>query len=120
MKKSKFIFIFTFIASSILMLSSCASIKGTVYKQKNGEYKATYSAKTESEALKIVHEDAKLTCKEKGNKTPAVVDQKVDSMTEDTEKSGEGFSAVAGSAVSAVDKFFGTENVRATLIFDCN
>ncbi|VAW52479.1 hypothetical protein MNBD_GAMMA06-1227 [hydrothermal vent metagenome] len=117
MKKNTLIL--TLLATSALTLASCASIKGTVYKQKSGDYKATYSAKTEAEALKVVHSDAKITCKEKGGKTPAVVDEKVSSLTEDTEKTGEGFAAVAGSAVSAVDKYFSSEVVRAELTFDC-
>jgi len=117
MKHNKLII--TLITAGCILLVGCASIKGTVYKQKGGEYKATFSAKTEKEALKVVHEDAKLTCKKDGGKSPAVVDQIVETMTEKTEKSGEGFSAVAGSAVTALDKYFGGENVRATLIFDC-
>ncbi len=117
MKKNKLIV--TLLTISALTLVSCASIKGTVYKQKSGDYKATYSAKTEAEALKTVHADAKLTCKENGGKTPAVVDEKVSALTEDTEKAGDGFSAVAGSAVSAIDKYFSSEVVRAELVFDC-
>ena len=109
----------TLIAAGCILLAGCASVKGTVYKQKGGDYKATFSAKTEREALKVVHEDAKLTCKDAGGKTPAIVEEVIDTLTEKTEKSGEGFAAVAGSAVTALDKYFGSENVRATLIFDC-
>ena len=109
----------TLLAATLITLTGCASVTGNVYKQKSGEYKASYSAKTEREAMKVVHEDAKITCKKDGGKTPAIVNEEITKLTEETEKSGEGFSAVAGSAVTALDKYFGSENVRATLIFDC-
>lgn len=117
MKRNKLVFVLA--TACIFTLASCASIKGVVHKQKDGNYKATYSAKTEREATRVVNDDAALTCKNNGNKTLSVVNEEIISLTEDTEKSGEGFSAVAGSAVSAVDKYFGGENVRATLTFDC-
>jgi len=117
MKMNKLIV--TLIVAFCVTLVGCASIKGTVYKQKGGEFKATFSAKTEREALKVVHADAEITCDKNDGKSPVVVEEKVISLTEKTEKSGEGFSAVAGSAVTALDKYFGSENIRATLVFDC-
>lgn len=103
-----------------LALAGCASVQGTVFKQTDGNYKGSYSARTERDALKVVHDDAKTTCK-KDEKTEkfAVVDQKVESLTQKTEGAKDGFAAVAGSAVTVVDKIYGSENVRATLVFTC-
>lgn len=100
-----------------LSVVGCASIQGTVFKQKDGSYKATYSAKNERTALKVVHNDARTTC---DGKDFVVIEQKVDKMTEDSEGKQEGFAAVAGAAVRAADKYFGDENVRATLAFECS
>ena len=103
-----------------LLLSGCATIQGTVFKQTDGTYKGTYSAKNEREALKVIHEDAKINCKkEESTEKFVVVNQNVETMTEKTEGAKEGFAAVAGSAVAALDKFYGSENVRATMIFKC-
>lgn len=103
-----------------LLLSGCATVKGTVFKQADGTYKGTYSAKNEREALKVIHEDAKIQCKnEEKTEKYVVVNQNVDKMTEQADGAKEGFAAVAGSAVTAVDKFFGSENVRGTIIFKC-
>ena len=113
-------------AITILVLVSflvgCAApIKGTVFKQRDGSYKATYSGKTEKHAIKTTHLDAVNTCKNKAKtKDIIVVEQKIDSMTEKAKGEQSGFSAVAGSAVTAMDKYFGSENVRATLIFECD
>lgn len=102
------------------LFSSCATVKGTVFKQSDGTYKSTYSAKNERDALKVVHDDAKVNCKkEEGTEKIVVVNQSVETMTEKAEGAKEGFAAVAGSAVAALDKFYGSENVRATLIFKC-
>lgn len=106
--------------AAAVTLTGCATVQGTVFKQTDGNYKGSYSARTERDALKVVHDDAKTTCK-KDEKTEKflVVDQKVESMTQKTEGAKEGFAAVAGSAVTVVDKIYGSENVRATLIFTC-
>ena len=106
--------LFVIMVAALLVTGCASSIKGTVFKQKDGTYKATYSAKTERDALKVVHNDAKNTCKDF-----VVVEQTVDKMTEETEGKTEGFAAVASAAVRATDKYFGSENVRATLIFEC-
>jgi isocitrate dehydrogenase len=108
------------LAAGVVVVSGCATVRGNVFKQTDGTYKATFSARTEREALSVVSEDAKITCK-KEEKTEKfmVVDQKAESMTQKTEGKTEGFAAVAGSAVSLYDKMTGSENYRATLIFKC-
>ncbi len=110
------------IACSVgLLLSGCATIQGTVFKQADGSYKGTYSAKNERDALKVIHDDAKIHCKNEENTGKyLVVSQNVDKMTEQSgANSKEGFAAVAGTAVTALDKFYGSENVRGTIIFKC-
>lgn len=104
-----------------LLLSGCATVKGTVFKQADGTYKGTYSAKNERDALKVIHDDAKIYCKKEENTEKyLVVTQNVDKMTEQSGANAkEGFAAVAGTAVTALDKFYGSENVRGTIIFKC-
>lgn len=97
----------------------CASVQGTVYKQKDGSYKATYASGSERDVRKVIHSDAQITCKKKaGTKEFLVVEEKVENMEDDSKK--EGFAAVAGSAVSLAGKYFGAESVRGELVFDCD
>lgn len=110
-------------ASTVLALAilsvGCASVQGTVYKQKDGTYKATYASSNERDVRKVIHSDAEKTCKKKsGTKEFMVVEENVVNMEDDSKK--EGFAAVAGSAVSLAGKYFGSESVRGALVFDCD
>ena len=110
------------LVTAVLSMSAlgvgCSSIKGTVYEQSDGSYKATYSANTESKVRKTIHTDAQLTCKkQQGAKNIAVVEETVENIEDDSKK--EGFAAVAGNAVSLAGKFYGAESVRGELIFNC-
>ena len=97
----------------------CAGITGTVYKQTDGSYKATYASSTEKNVRKVIHSDATITCKKKeGTKNFVVVTENVENI-EDTSKK-EGFAAVADRTVSLVGKYFGSESVRGELIFNCD
>lgn len=110
-------------AATVLTIAAlsvgCASIQGTVFKQQDGSYKATYASNTESTVRKVIHSDAELTCKDNaGTKKFLVVDEKVEKTEDSTKK--EGFAAVADSAVSLTGKFFGAESVRGSLVFNCD
>lgn len=117
LKMNKNVSIAVVLTLSILVVG-CSSVKGTVYKQKDGSYKATYASSTERDVRKTIHSDAKVTCKkEAGNDGFVVVEENVESMEDDSKK--EGFAAVAGNAVSLTGKYFGAESVRGELVFGC-
>ena len=102
-----------------LMATGCATTKGTVYKQSDGNYKAAYASSSERDVMKVLHSDAQITCKKKEKtKEFRVVEENVEEI--EKEKKTEGFSAVAGSAVSLAGKYFGAESVRGSLIFTCD
>ncbi|TPW17200.1 MAG: hypothetical protein FD130_749 [Halothiobacillaceae bacterium] len=103
-----------------VLLAGCATVKGTVFKQTDGTYKSTYSGKSERDTLKVIHQDAKLTCKDEESTSKfVVVNQTVDDLTERAAGAKEGFASVAGTALSVLDKQTSKENVRGTLIFKC-
>jgi hypothetical protein len=98
--------------------TGCSSIKGTVYKQTDGSYKATYASNTERDVRKVIHSDAAITCKKKTDDENFLVLKEEVVKTEDDSKK-EGFAAVADSAVSLVGKYMGAESVRGSLVFNC-
>ena len=107
------------IVSLAILSVGCSSVKGTVYKQKDGSYKASYASSTERKVLKVIHSDAKITCKKKaGTEEFLVVEENIENIEDDSKK--EGFAAVAGNAVSLAGKYFGSESVRGSLVFDCD
>ena len=109
----------TIILAATVFSVGCASTQGTVYKQNDGSYKATYASSSERAVRKVIHSDARLTCKEKADtKEFRVIDENVENMEDDSKK--EGFAAVAGSAVSLAGKYFGSESVRGSLVFECD
>lgn len=105
--------------TATVFLAGCSSLKGTVYKQNDGYYKATYAASNEKSVRKAIHADAMKTCEDKADTEEfTVIAENVENMEDDSKK--EGFAAVAGSAVSLAGKYFGSESVRGSLIFECN
>lgn len=108
------------IVTTLCVLSTgCATVKGTVYKQQDGSYKATYAASNETDVRKVIHSDALITCKDKSASSDiVVVEESVENLEDDSPK--EGFAAVAGSAVSLTGKYFGAESVRGSLVFNCD
>ncbi|GLR69441.1 hypothetical protein [Agaribacter marinus] len=116
MKKSITI---TLVTALSILSAGCASIQGTVYKQADGNFKATYASSSEKDVRKVIHSDAQLTCKQKtSSKEIIVLEESVENLEDDSPK--EGFAAVAGSAVSLTGKYFGAESVRGSLIFSCD
>ncbi|WP_188150823.1 hypothetical protein [Teredinibacter waterburyi] len=115
----KKIFPITALLTFASLTVGCATVKGTVYKQKDGTYKASYASNTEKNVRKVLHFDASLTCKKKeGTKEFIVIDELVEKTEDDSKK--EGFAAVADSAVSLAGKYFGAESVRGNLVFTCD
>ena len=115
----KKIYLVSTVLAATILGAGCASIQGTVYKQEDGNYKATYAASNERDVRKVIHSDAEKTCEDKaGTKEIRVVNENVEKTEDDGEQ--EGFAAVAGSAVSLVGKYFGAESVRGSLVFNCD
>ncbi|MBI3774875.1 MAG: hypothetical protein HY273_04855 [Gammaproteobacteria bacterium] len=53
----------------------CAILQGTVTPIEGGQYKSFAQSNTKDQAMRIAANDAKLTCKEAGNKNFVVVSQ---------------------------------------------
>ena len=112
-----------FVVGCALALSvfsvGCATVQGTVFKQQDGTYKASYAGSTERSVRKTIHSDAALTCKKKEKtKEFRVVEESVEKIEDKAD--AKGFAAVADTAVSLADKYFNVESVRGSLIFDCD
>lgn len=58
-----------------IFLSGCATINGAVTPMEGGEYKSFVSADSKKNAMRMVANDAKLTCKEAGKDGYIVVSQ---------------------------------------------
>lgn len=116
MKKS--ILSIALIVTTSILITGCSTLKGTVYKEKSGNYKATYSASNEKSVRKALHFDAAKTCKDKHDtKNFIVIKEDIVNMEDDSKK--DGIVAVAGNAVSLAGKYFGAESVRGSLTFQC-
>jgi len=53
----KFYPVSVILALAILSVG-CASVQGTVHKQKDGSYKASYASSSERDVRKVIHSDA--------------------------------------------------------------
>ena len=93
-----------------------ALIKLATQQATSNEQRATSN---ERSVRKVIHSDAKLTCKKREDVKNIIV---IEEVVEKTEKTGktEGFAAVAGAAVSLAGKYFSAESVRGSLVFKCD
>lgn len=100
-----------------LVASGCMlqNVKGTVYKQKTGTFKAAYTSNDEDSIRRTLHSDAKITCKqETGSKRFVVVDESFTALeAKESDKKG------LDSALSFAGKVLGTTEYRGELEFEC-
>jgi len=79
-----------------VILSSCASLQGTVVPLTEGQYRAVSLADNKKEAYEIAAHDAELTCKKKGGAYEVISQE----STKDSNEADTG-NAVANAVVGA-------------------
>jgi len=102
-----------------LSVFGCATIQGTVTPVEGGQYKSFAQSNTKDQAIRIAANDAKVTCKEAGNKNFVVVSQVDQRNGPEEPKSGNKWLDTAISMSNVGDDVRKNTTFDVTTMFKC-
>jgi len=102
-----------------LSVFGCATIQGTVTPVEGGQYKSFAQSNTKDQAMRIAANDAKVTCKDAGNKNFVVVSQQDQRNGPEELKSGNKWLDTAISMSSAGADARKNTTFDVTTMFKC-
>jgi hypothetical protein len=109
------------VMSVTLLLSACATQKGTVLPKDDGTYTVLTKAQNERDALRMAQLDAEYTCKKAtGRKHFVAISHKSDDVGPELASSKDaGVKGMAASVLQAAVRANNTENFKVEMVFRC-